>query len=492
MTVKLKNFGSISPAVYLRLFLGFLFAFGLFLLLFFPGIRHEGTWLEVKSQPSGAIVTVNGTFAGTAPTKIFLPARSLYSVEIEKPGFPTQKKEINAKGRLFATLFFPVREKIDIVWEKPQSPEICYERVLAEFCDFALADREYSPSVRKQSARSIEPNYFFTETLDFFVRNFKGFLNDEEIETAVLRAAALCTHEVTAQALLNAYCSLYPSLNAVEAADAVLTALNDFQPRSAALFRRALPRPIAETLTVAVAELQKIDYRSPKVRPDGNFSALGERWFHFPRTDQTVAGKNGLPPASIAFGNFWIQQREVTAALYRRFLNDCPQFAPENSAALEREGLADAFYMRRFPEEAQLPAVSVSWHAAQAFCRWLEQQPELRGFKARLPYSAEIEILTADDDLSLANLNGNGVYRQGSPQADALCDLIGNVWEWCQNPPLRDSATEDDFLLNLPSEIKAVAGGSYQSQSFTATECGAQFAVWSSPFTGFRVVLEKE
>ena len=125
MTVRLKNFGGITPSVYLRIFLGILLVCGLFFLLFFPGIRHEGTWLKVKTRPAGAVITVNGYYTGTSPARIFLPARARYDVKIEKPGFPVHEKEINAKGRIFATLIFPVTEKIDLTWEKPADPTVC-------------------------------------------------------------------------------------------------------------------------------------------------------------------------------------------------------------------------------------------------------------------------------------------------------------------------------------------------------------------------------
>lgn len=493
MTVRLKNFGGITPSVYLRIFLGILLACGLFFLFFFPGIRREGTVLKVTTRPAGAVVTVNGYYAGTAPANIFLPARARYDVKIEKPGFPVHEKEINAKGRIFATLFFPVKEKIDIVWDKPADPTVCYRQVLAEFNDFALADREYSPSIRKQTAKSFEPNYFFTETLDFFVRDYKGFLTDEEIEKAVLHAAALCTHEVTARAVLKAYTTLYPEYDPVEAADAVLTALNASNPRAALIFRGALPEPLKKQLSVTgMPPAAAPAYRKPQLRPDGSFSAIGERWVFFPQTAAVTAADSLLPPAEITCGGFWIQDREVTAGLYRRFLSDCPEYAAENTAALEEQGLADAFYLRQFPQDNRLPAVSVSWHAAQAFCRWIERQPELSGFRARLPYSFEIALLTADDNPATANIAGSGLRAAGSPQTDSLRDLTGNVWEWCQNPPLRDIAETDSLLLNLPTEIKAVAGGSWKSDTFDPAETGVQFAVWSSPYTGFRVVLEKK
>ena len=490
VSVKLKNFGGVTPSVYLRILLAALIICALFLLLFFPGIKNEGTVLKVLSVPSGAAVSVNGTYVGYTPTKVFLPADRFYDVLIEKPGFEPRTERIRAEGRIFATLFFPVRKTVTVNWPRPDSPEELFAPVLAEFNDFAQAGREYSPSLRKQAARLLEPGYFFTETLDFFVEDYKDFLTDEEIETLLLRAAGLCGHTVTAQAVLKAYMRLHPDCDAVEAAALLLSALQSDNPRAAAVFRSALPK-MPEAELPPPPTLPETEYLRPQLRPASSFSALGERWVYFEPQTAVTAAASPLPPAECAVGGFWIQDREVTAGLYRRFLADTPQWNADNAAETEKEGKTDAFYLRRFPQDDRLPAVSVSWHAAQAFCRWLERQNGFENFRARLPYSFEIELLTADDDLTLANINSTELKTAGTRQADTLRDLTGNAWEWCQNPPLRDPAQTDRFLLNLPTEIKAVKGGSFQSETVSAAETGIHFAVWSSPFTGFRVVLER-
>jgi formylglycine-generating enzyme required for sulfatase activity len=106
---------------------------------------------------------------------------------------------------------------------------------------------------------------------------------------------------------------------------------------------------------------------------------------------------------------------------------------------------------------SQRPVESVSWDDAQAFCQKLVKQTNK---SYRLPSEAEWEYACragtktpfhfgATISPDVANYDGNypysqapkGVCRKATTDVDifpansfGLCDLHGNVWEWCQDP----------------------------------------------------------
>ncbi len=103
---------------------------------------------------------------------------------------------------------------------------------------------------------------------------------------------------------------------------------------------------------------------------------------------------------------------------------------------------------------AQRPVIDVSWHDAQAYCHWLQEET---GRAYRLPSEAEWEYACRAGTTTpfhfgrqlttrQANFNGNYTYNGSSPgeyrgqtlpvgsfpaNAFGLHDMHGNVWEWC-------------------------------------------------------------
>jgi len=127
----------------------------------------------------------------------------------------------------------------------------------------------------------------------------------------------------------------------------------------------------------------------------------------------------------------------------------------------------------RFKEDANCPAEMVNWDEASAFCRKLGELPEEQSGQRtyRLPTEAEWEYAcragttttwySGDDETGLKEIAWYGANAGGkthpvcekTPNAWGLCDMHGNVWEWCQD------WWAVDYYATSPSEDPTGATG---------------------------------
>ncbi len=156
-----------------------------------------------------------------------------------------------------------------------------------------------------------------------------------------------------------------------------------------------------------------------------------------------------------------------------------------------------------------LPVVGVSWHEADAYCRWLS---DVTGRTLRLPTEVEWEITARGSDGRIypwgdsyqpfhANINETfhnlgaryvghttpvDAHPPGASPFGAL-DMCGNVWEWCAN-------TFENLADMIPHGLsrRATRGGSWHNAASTAR---AAYRSYGYPGDrrnnlGFRLLLD--
>jgi formylglycine-generating enzyme required for sulfatase activity len=175
-----------------------------------------------------------------------------------------------------------------------------------------------------------------------------------------------------------------------------------------------------------------------------------------------------------------------------------------------------------FKQGKNHPVVNVSWNDAVAFCNWLSKK---EGRTFRLPTEAEWEyacransskLYVAGDDVEdlkgFANIADASAKRKfrgwatarfddgypftspvGSfrPNAFGLHDMIGNVWQWCQDGwRTYDGRAVTDPVGPQPDDRRVLRGGSwgYEPGFGRAAWRGGGVATTRSNNDGFRVL----
>ena len=170
---------------------------------------------------------------------------------------------------------------------------------------------------------------------------------------------------------------------------------------------------------------------------------------------------------------FYVGTTEVTLGQYRRFQSDH-----------RIEGAGDAF------NADDRPAAMVNWIEAREFCDWLSNQPAEReaGRRYSLPTEAQWEWAAragtrtsryfGDDDKRQREFSWfnhtytpNPMHETGDrgrqsvaglpANAFGLHDMLGNVWEWCDDRRSDDRTGEE--------RTPVMRGGSWRSGAFHCT-----------------------
>ncbi|MBN1265927.1 MAG: formylglycine-generating enzyme family protein [Anaerolineales bacterium] len=219
-----------------------------------------------------------------------------------------------------------------------------------------------------------------------------------------------------------------------------------------------------------------------------------------------------VPQHEVFLDAYWIDQTEVTNAMYARCVADGACTVPQEVGSYSMDSYYDD------PQYGDYPVINVIWSQAEAYCAWAggrlpteaEWEKAARGVDGeRCPWAdsvitgelanyceknCEFEWRVVDQDDGYAETSPAGNYPAGTSPFGAM-DMSGNVYEWVAD--WFDANTYQESLVNNPTgpesgEFRVLRGGSwYNSPSYLrASSRGWSAPDLSGPVTGFRCVRE--
>ncbi|MDR1904101.1 MAG: SUMF1/EgtB/PvdO family nonheme iron enzyme [Treponema sp.] len=501
--VRLKPILGIHPGVYLAGFYSLVLLIILFFILIYPGLSKPGILLSVNSDPQGAAIRVDGVYQGKTPGSIFIP-RGTRRIEAVLPGFSPSITEREFGGRIFASIFFPKRESLAFELNT-RDPVKALAAEAAEYAEWSFAGE---PSEDYQIPQVLSEGAY---------RTGKAAADPETAAAMeqILRAAARFTQtraglrDLGRAKFLKDNGGLSPSpVSILHSGGDILAWLSE-NPGASAWLSGLLPQESAETLTNSAwyqkeereasllkEELPGTDGGRLEIITAGGLYFIGipaGRFVQaqpFPRTISFEGVPAGVGGESWAF---FVSTGEAGDESWALFLKAYPQWNKENTQDLIEQGLVDSLYLNQRPPntaEENSPVTGVSWHAAQAYCRWLTGllAPEFPGWEARLPTEAEWEYAAK----TVRNMGTPGGTGENSPAIPR--DMPGGYWEWCAEPfaPQNFLYAPAPAIEEIGSPERPVRGGSRFDANAPPVELETRASLppsSCSPFVSFRPIL---
>jgi formylglycine-generating enzyme required for sulfatase activity len=190
---------------------------------------------------------------------------------------------------------------------------------------------------------------------------------------------------------------------------------------------------------------------------------------------------NERPVREVCVPDFFLGKFEVTNAQFKKF-------RPQHNSGKSQNASLD--------EDTQ-PVVNVSWEEAAAFSKWLSQQS---GQKYRLPTEAEWEFAAragsnqsrywgnnpeeACKHANVADMTAKKLWAKWTtftcddgyavsapvgkfmPNSYGLYDMLGNVWEWCEdiyNSEAYTKLPKDNPVFGGSGEYRVMRGGGWSN-----------------------------
>jgi len=449
----LKPIMGLRPGVYLTILYSFLLLVIFFFLMILPGIKNGGAVLIVKTQPAGAGIRVDGTYMGISGDKIFLP-KGKHTIEAVMPGFNAVSGVHDIPSRVFGSLFFPLKYKIDITL-KTDDPAAVFAATAADFASWTFAGE---PTAMWQVPMSLSEGAYRVGSYANSGEEINAKLN------GILKAAVNFT---VTKAALRDLIRAKVFIDSAGQAPSPITLLNS----------------MSDTLTF-LSQTPDSLYWLKSLLPQEAASAIeNSEWFYgntkksleIPDISASRVRHIDLDFIDIRSDkNFLISANPVPRSLFETFLSENPEWTEHQTDYYPEEIAANPanIYSRSV-------ITGVSWFAAKAFCEWLTGRlpSSMSNMEARLPLQKEWEQAVG------------AIYL----------DDIAPGWEWCADPysPLGlEIKTSPEILELIGSPERVLRGRSIHSASGSAgSDRAAKTRAslppeLSSPFVTFRVVID--
>ncbi len=526
--VTLKPIAGIKPHFYVPALYCTIILVVLFFLLFFPGIRRHGALVSFSSTPSGAAVSIDNNYAGSTPCTVFVDSGE-HTFLYEKSFFSNEQWKEKVPGRLFFSLFLQKR----VTLAKELNAEDINGFLVNEYKNFSKYAmlEEFFPQYQP-------PPLLSNAIDDYFAARRIGFdapLQNNIINDFLLHALQNVQNDVLLRDYLDAVSTIQSGGMSLTS-NSIISLVREYiitrkhYSGIDFLFLNSLPveqkkKTVSNDLYKSLLNQRistlkgKPEYfgsvlDAPSFGNGFNFVEVTEGFFvqglNLDETSVSAQSVLTVHPRFRAVSSFYILEGEVTKEQYSRFLNDNPEWRVENRSTLIENNLVTADYLKNWSSiDDDSPVSYVSYHAADAFCDWLEKTLTLpKDHHVRLPMESEWEYAARqiwDEALPLFHSAGitGAISSEKSNEMTKIIQMKGNLWEWCDNWffPSAYFLNNIDYLSDLevsskwPGVEKTVRGGSWANREdeITSNTRGSQPPEWCTPFLGFRpIITDKE
>jgi len=491
--VHLKPFMGIRPGVYIAIMGALILALALFFLLLYPGIARPGSVVVFTSDPSGSALRVDDVYAGTSPCRVFVP-QGEHTLAAALPGFETKRLDVTIPGRLFASALFPRRYDLNVSLIAPDPAAV----LAASAHDYAAWSFGGEPTAAWQIPLSLSEGVYR-------IGKAAADMDSKEILAAAARFAvtrAALRDLVRAETLALNGGNVPSPLTITHSVTQALAFLTK-NPAGAAWLADTLSKDSANNVLISSAWYQNQLAAFAEVTAGESLAASPAEKSDpdLPANQIRVGGLlftgvgggilvQGEPfPHRVPISAFMICATEVPAPAYADFLDAIPGWRADQKEILEQQKLVTNEYLADFEDTVPVGRSridkgvnSVSWHAAKAYCEWLNGRlpASFADWEIRLPTEAEWEYAVK----SALKWGGHGIFTPD-----------GGVWEWCADPysPLPFFAASSEIIAAAGSPEHSLRGGSsFNNTGSSNPETRASLPPAAcSPFVSFRPVIAR-